>query len=230
MVGWTRASPGQFPRARSGRASTAPSTRRSPPADHASESLRTAISSHVTLRPGTLWAASPRRHGVTQLRQSRCRPGDNKRPARRHKRASRACSLRASARIEAVVRAGRRCWSPGGDERRRPPNRALLLSPNRNRHERGDRTSASPRQQPSRRARRTTGSPRLSGSHAARGRRQPPRYRFPDGIGRAPQAKSDRPGSADRAIASRGKERRRNATPGPLRHYRFLRRRLPAST
>jgi len=51
------------------------------------------------------------------------------RPARRHKRASRACSLRASARIEAVVRAGRRCWSQGGDERRRPPNRVLLLSP-----------------------------------------------------------------------------------------------------
>ena len=48
----------------------------------------------------------------------------------RHKRASRACSLRAGARIEAVVRAGRRCWSQGGDERRRPPNRALLLSPN----------------------------------------------------------------------------------------------------
>jgi hypothetical protein len=50
-------------------------------------------------------------------------------PACRHKRASRACSLRANARIEAVVRAGRRCWSQGGDERRRPPNRALLLSP-----------------------------------------------------------------------------------------------------
>ena len=44
--------------------------------------------------------------------------------------------------------------------------------------------SALPRQQPSRRARRTTGSPRLSGSHAARGRRHPPRYCFPDGIGR----------------------------------------------
>ena len=46
----------------------------------------------------------------------------------RHKRASRACNLRASARIEAVVRPGRRCWSQGGDERRRPPDRALLLS------------------------------------------------------------------------------------------------------
>ena len=43
--------------------------------------------------------------------------------------AHRACTLRASTRIEAVVRAGRRCWSQGGDERRRPPNRALLLSP-----------------------------------------------------------------------------------------------------
>ena len=49
--------------------------------------------------------------------------------SQRHKRASRACSLRASARIEAVVRAGRRCWFQGGDERRRPPNRSLLLSP-----------------------------------------------------------------------------------------------------
>ena len=66
---------------------------------------------------------------------------------------------------------------------------------------------ALPRQQPSRRARRTTGSPRLSGSHAARGRRYPPRYCFPDGIGRTPQAKSDRPASADRAIASRGNHR-----------------------
>jgi len=51
------------------------------------------------------------------------------RRACRHKRASRACSLGASARIEAVVRAGCRCWSQGGDERRRPPSRALLLSP-----------------------------------------------------------------------------------------------------
>jgi hypothetical protein len=42
-------------------------------------------------------------------------------PEIRHKRASRACSLRASARIEAVVRAGRRCWSqgvPNGADRR----------------------------------------------------------------------------------------------------------------
>jgi hypothetical protein len=49
--------------------------------------------------------------------------------ASRHKRASGACSLRASALVEAVVRAGRRCPSQGGDDRRRPPNRALLLSP-----------------------------------------------------------------------------------------------------
>ena len=66
---------------------------------------------------------------------------------------------------------------------------------------------ALPRQQPSRRARRTTGSPRLSGSHAARGRRHPPRYCFLDGIGRTPQANSDRPASADRAIGSRGNQR-----------------------
>ena len=49
--------------------------------------------------------------------------------------------------------------------------------------------TAKPRQQPSRPARRTTGSPRLSGSHAARGRGHPPRYCFPDAIGRTPQAK-----------------------------------------
>jgi hypothetical protein len=53
-----------------------------------------------------------------------------RRPPIRHKRASGACSLRASALIEAVVRAGRRCPSQGGDDRHRPPNRALLLSPN----------------------------------------------------------------------------------------------------
>ena len=61
--------------------------------------------------------------------ESESRPALRRAPPIRHKRASRACSLRASARIEAVVRAGRRCWSQGGDERRRPPNRALLLSP-----------------------------------------------------------------------------------------------------
>ena len=65
-------------------------------------------------------------------------------PRIRHKRASRACSLRASARIEAVVRAGRRCWSQGGDERRRPPNRALLLSPNLKRRQTDASAHASP--------------------------------------------------------------------------------------
>ena len=39
-------------------------------------------------------------------------------PAVRHKRASGACRLRASTLIEAVVRAGHRRWSQGGDERR----------------------------------------------------------------------------------------------------------------
>jgi len=73
-----------------------------------------------------------------------------------------------------------------------------------------------PRQQPSRRTRRTTGSPRLSGSHAARGRRHPPRYCFLDGIGRTPQAKSDRPASADRAIASRGEQWRKSGDLRPL--------------
>jgi hypothetical protein len=44
----------------------------------------------------------------------------------RQERASGACSLRASALIEAVARARRRCRSQCGDERHRPPNRALL--------------------------------------------------------------------------------------------------------
>ena len=42
-----------------------------------------------------------------------------------------------------LVRAGRRCWSQGSDERRRPPNRALLLSPTSKRARTGRRTSAS---------------------------------------------------------------------------------------
>jgi hypothetical protein len=50
-------------------------------------------------------------------------------PPIRHKHASGACSLRASALIEAVVRTGRRCPSRSGDDRHRPPDRALLLSP-----------------------------------------------------------------------------------------------------
>jgi hypothetical protein len=54
---------------------------------------------------------------------------DVHRPAPRHKRASGACSLRASALMEAVARARRRCQSQCGDERHRPPNRALLISP-----------------------------------------------------------------------------------------------------
>ena len=86
-----------------------------------------------------------------------------------------------------------------------------------------------PRQQPSRRARRTAGSPRLSGSHAARGRRHPPRYCFPDGIGRTPQAKSDRPASADRAIASRGTQSCRSSEPDECFRFRIDRRRACAS-
>ena len=77
-----------------------------------------------------------------------------------------------------------------------------------------------PRQQPSRPARRTTGSPRLSGSHAARGRRHPPRYCFPDGIGRTPQAKTPE------AIVPPGHARDRNARKAlarPLRAGRALR-------
>jgi len=44
-------------------------------------------------------------------------------PANRHKRASGACRLRASALIEAVVGARHRCWSQGGDE---PPPTAEI--------------------------------------------------------------------------------------------------------
>ena len=82
--------------------------------------------------------------------------------------------------------------------------RATIAFPESDRPDGREPAMPLPRQQPSRRARRTTGSPRLSGSNATRGRRHPPRYCFPDGIGRTPQAKSDRPASADRAIASRG--------------------------
>ena len=46
----------------------------------------------------------------------RSRPSRGGAPANRHKHASGACNRRASAVIEAVVRAGRRCWSQGGDD------------------------------------------------------------------------------------------------------------------
>ncbi len=45
-----------------------------------------------------------------------------------------------------------------------------------------------------------------------------------------PKTKSDRLASAMRVIATRGMERRRKWRPGPHWRYRFLRRRLPAST
>ena len=64
--------------------------------------------------------ASPNACGETRAGR---RPNNGVCPPPRHKRASRACSLRASARIEAVVRAGRRCWSQRGDERHRRSNR-----------------------------------------------------------------------------------------------------------
>ena len=51
----------------------------------------------------------------------------------------------ASARIEAVVRAGRRCKVPRCDERRRPPNRALLPSPRCERARLGSRDCFCPR-------------------------------------------------------------------------------------
>ena len=69
-----------------------------------------------------------KRSGATANTRAEWKAGqigsDGKRRARPHKAASRACSLRASARIEAVVRAGRRCWSQGvtnGADRRIAP-------------------------------------------------------------------------------------------------------------
>ena len=87
---------------------------------------------HVALTPRLVLVrtdhlAQPDREPAWSQRQGR--EHETARDPAFAKRASRACSLRASARIEAVVRAGRRRWSQGGDERRRPPNRALLLSP-----------------------------------------------------------------------------------------------------
>jgi hypothetical protein len=68
---------------------------------------------------------------------------------------------------------------------------------------------ALPRPQSSRRGWRTAASPRRCTSRAAGGRRHPPRYRF-YAASADPPARSNRPASADRAIATRG-ERSRHA-------------------
>ena len=64
---------------------------------------------------------APRPPTGPRSRESRCWPSSPPRPAHRHKRASRACSLRASARIEAVVRAavdaGPKAATSGADRR-----------------------------------------------------------------------------------------------------------------
>ena len=101
---------------------------------------------HVALTPRLVLVrtdhlAQPDREPAWSQRQGR--EHETARDPAFAKRASRACSLRASARIEAVVRAGRRRWSQGGDERRRPPNRALLLSPTSKRARPGRGTTAS---------------------------------------------------------------------------------------
>jgi len=105
-----------------------------------------------------------------------------------------------------VRQRGRRCVRVGRTRRRSDPA-TLALSRKCDRAASRAGVTPMPRQQPSRPARRTTGSPRLSGSHAARGRRHPPRYRFPDGIRpdrTGQEARSDRPTSVVRVIATRG--------------------------
>ena len=73
---------------------------------------------------------------------------DRLRPEFRRKRASGACSFRASALIEAVVRAGVECSPQGGDEGHRLPNHALLLSPTSSRLARRRAAAALPPEQP----------------------------------------------------------------------------------
>ena len=79
------------------------------------------------------------------------------------------------------------------------------------------------RQQQPCRVQRTTDSPRLSGSHAARGRRDPPHYSFPDGIGRPrrPEEKSSRLGHARDCNARKPAAGNDSAVP---RHDRFRHR------
>ena len=69
----------------------------------------------------------PWRPRIRTLRESKAGPHRETRgrPAPRHKRALGACSVRASALIEAVVRGGRRFWVPRW---RRTPDCELLLS------------------------------------------------------------------------------------------------------
>ncbi len=76
----------------------------------------------------------------------------------------------------------------------------------------GTGASDSPRPQSSRRGWRTAGSPRRCTSRAARGRRHLPRYCSFTALGRPP-ARSDRPASAVRVIASRGMESCRSCRP-----------------
>ncbi len=86
-----------------------------------------------------------RRRAYPREHEGRCRAALHERPAPRHKRASGACSLRASARIEAVVRAGvdagPKVATNGADR----ANRALLLSPTSKRAQDGRGTTASTR-------------------------------------------------------------------------------------
>ena len=62
-----------------------------------------------------------------------------------------------------------------------------------------------PRRQQSRRARRTTGSPRLIGSHAVEAGGIRRAIAFPIASDPSDQTESNRPASADRTLASRGK-------------------------
>ncbi len=87
-------------------------------------------------------------------------------PPVRHQRASGACSFRASALIEAAVRAGHRRWSQGHDEGHRPPNRALLLSASRSRRRGRARAIGLPRLRWPPRPRMSGGSSRLISDHS----------------------------------------------------------------
>ena len=65
---------------------------------------------------------------VSHVSQSRSESASTCAPCPSPDPRSAACSLRARALIGAVVCAGRRCWSQGRDERRRPPNRAAPIA------------------------------------------------------------------------------------------------------
>ena len=145
---------------------------------------------------------------------------------------TRALRRKAGVRISAVPSSSSLALSPKLSSAPTPngATRATIAFLESDRPDGREPTMPMPRPQSSRRHWRTAASARRCRSRAARGGRHPPRYCFLCGIGPRPPGRSNRLALTVRVIGLRGKERRRNATPGPLRHYRFLRRRLPAST